>query len=88
MKCPRLHGIVGFVEKRFLQLPEVAEVLDVSLSQVYALVRSRRLRAVKIGGRGQYRVEASELEDFIQRCYAETDAYLQAHPFSRELAED
>jgi excisionase family DNA binding protein len=76
------------VDKRFLQLAEVADVLDVSLSQVYALVRSRKLRAVKIGGRGQYRVEARELEDYIQRCYAETDAFLESHPFSREMAED
>jgi excisionase family DNA binding protein len=62
------------VDKRFLQLPDVAELLDISMSQVYALVRRGDLRAIKVGGRGQWRVENSELEDYIRRCYAETDA--------------
>lgn len=61
-------------EKRFLQLTEVAEILDVSMRQVYALVQRGDLRGIKIGGRGQWRVEVSELEDYIQRCYADTDA--------------
>lgn len=61
-------------QKRFLQLPDVAEILDISMSQVLALVRRGDLRAVKIGGRGQWRVEDLELEAYIQRCYAETDA--------------
>ena len=56
--------------ERFLQLGEVAEVLDVSLSQVYALVRGGQLRAIKIGGRGQWRVERDALEEFIQRLVA------------------
>ena len=57
---------------RFLTLADVAEVLNTSSAQVYALVRRRRAQAIKIGGRGQWRVEASELEDFIQRMYDET----------------
>ena len=60
-------------QKRFLQLPDVAEILDISMSQVLALVHRKELLAIKIGGRGQYRVEISELEAFIQRCYAEAD---------------
>lgn len=64
-------------DKRFLQLPDVAETLDVSMRQVYALVQRGDLRAIKIGGRGQWRVEASELEDYIRRCYAETDAAIR-----------
>lgn len=73
--------------ERFLQLGEVAEVLDVSLSQVYALVRGGQLRAIKIGGRGQWRVERDALEEFIQQCYAETSAFVREHPFGREDAE-
>ncbi len=61
-------------EPRFLTLAEVAEVLATSTSQVYALVRSGELRALKIGGRGQWRVETVELEAFIQRMYAQTEA--------------
>lgn len=70
--------------ERFLQLSEVAEILDVSVSQVYALVRNQQLRALKIGGRGQWRVERTVLEEFIQRCYTETEAFVAAHPFVRD----
>ena len=68
---------------RFLPLAEVAEVLGVSASQVYSLVRSGELPAIKIGGRGQWRVEAGELEAYIQRCYEQTRAFVEAHPFGR-----
>ncbi len=75
--------------ERFLQLTDVAEILNISSSQTYALVRSGELPAIKIGGRGQWRVERSALEDYIQRCYAETRAFVNAHPLSgAELAED
>ncbi len=59
---------------RFLTLADVAEVLNVTVRQVYALVRSGDLRGIQIGGRGQWRVEAVELEDYISRQYARTDA--------------
>jgi excisionase family DNA binding protein len=42
---------------RFLTLDQVADELNTSRSQVYALVRDRSIIAVKIGGRGQWRVE-------------------------------
>ncbi len=66
---------------RFLQLADVAEVLNISGAQVYALVRRRELKAIKIGGRGQWRVEASELEAYIQRAYADAEQFVQDHPF-------
>ena len=66
---------------RFLQLADVAEVLNISAAQTYALVRSGELPAIKVGGRGQWRVEASELEGYIQRMYSETREFVQAHPF-------
>jgi excisionase family DNA binding protein len=66
---------------RFLQLADVAEVLNISAAQAYALVRSGELPAIKIGGRGQWRVEATELEAYIQRLYAETRQFVAAHPF-------
>lgn len=67
-------------EARFLQLSDVAEVLNISASQTYALVRSGELAAIKVGGRGQWRVERTALEDYIARCYAETKAFVSAHP--------
>lgn len=67
---------------RFLTLADVAEVLNTSANQVYALVRRGELRAIKIGGRGQWRVESSALEEFIQQMYAQTEDFVQAHPFA------
>ena len=66
---------------RFLTLADVAEVLNTSSAQVYALVRRGDLPAIKIGGRGQWRVEGSELERFIERMYDETKTFVSAHPF-------
>jgi excisionase family DNA binding protein len=59
---------------RFLTLDDVAETLNVSWSQAYALVRRKELIAIQIGGRGQWRVEKDELERFIQQKYAEARA--------------
>ncbi|MBE7323819.1 helix-turn-helix domain-containing protein [Nocardioides sp. Y6] len=66
---------------RFLTLADVAEVLNTSSAQVYALVRRGELPAIKIGGRGQWRVEASVLESFIEQMYAQTKAFVDDHPF-------
>lgn len=71
---------------RFLTLADVAEVLNTSSAQVYALVRRGDLPAIKIGGRGQWRVEASELERFIERMYDETKTFVSAHPFEETEA--
>lgn len=60
------------VARRFIPLTEVSEILDISSAQAYALVRSGDLPAIKVGGRGQWRVETVELENYIQRMYAET----------------
>ena len=78
---------------RFLTLADVAEVLSTSSAQVYALVRRGDLPAIKIGGRGQWRVEASQLEAYIERMYHEARAFVDAHPFpegdaKNEQAED
>ena len=68
---------------RFIQLADVAEVLNISSSQAYALVRSGELPAIKIGGRGQWRVESDQLEDYIQRMYSETRTFVEAHPLGQ-----
>lgn len=67
---------------RFLQLADVAEVLNISTSQTYALVRSGELPAIKIGGRGQWRVEREALESYIKAMYAQTAEFVKAHPLS------
>ena len=69
------------MDKRFLLLSDVAEVLNISAAQAYALVRSGELPAIKIGGRGQWRVEAPVLERYIQDAYTRTRNFVSAHPF-------
>ena len=59
---------------RFLTLDDVADELTVSRAQAYALVRSGALPAIKIGGRGQWRVERTKLEDYIAAAYRDTAA--------------
>jgi excisionase family DNA binding protein len=66
---------------RFLTLADVAEVLNTSSAQVYALVRRGELPAIKIGGRGQWRVEAAQLEEFISRMYDQTRTFVDEHPY-------
>ena len=65
---------------RFLTLAEVAETLAVSERQAYALVRGGDLRAIQVGGRGQWRDEVAELEAYIQRQYSATEDYVRARP--------
>jgi len=65
---------------RFLPLTDVAEILNVSSAQTYALVRSGDLPAIKVGGRGQWRVEATELEAYIQRMYDRTRVLVTTDP--------
>ncbi|MEO7260551.1 MAG: helix-turn-helix domain-containing protein [Jatrophihabitantaceae bacterium] len=68
-------------QTRFLTLSDVAEVLNISASQTYALVRSGELAAIKIGGRGQWRVEREQLECYISRMYDQTKQFVVEHPF-------
>jgi excisionase family DNA binding protein len=67
---------------RFLTLTDVAEVLNTSSAQVYALVRRGELPAIKLGGRGQWRIEATRLEEYIQGLYQQTQAFVSDHPFA------
>ena len=64
---------VGMDLPKFVPLEYVMEELSISRSQAYALVRSGELRAIRVGGRGQWRIDLEELEAFIQRKYAETE---------------
>lgn len=69
---------------RFLTREQVAEELAISRAQVYALIRRGDLRALKIGGRGVWRVARQDLEDYIARTYDETERWISEHPFTEE----
>ncbi len=59
-------------QQRFLSIPDVAEVLNVSVRQVRSLLSSGELRGIQIGGRGVWRIEDAELERYIARQYQRT----------------
>ena len=57
---------------RFLTVAETAEVLRVSVHQVYALLRSGELPAIRVGAGSHWRVERVELEAYIEAGYEES----------------
>lgn len=79
----RLGGVA-----RFLTLDAVAEELAISRSQAYALVRNGSLPGMKVGGRGQWRVERNRLEQWIDHVHAETERFVTDHPFTGQLDEE
>ena len=67
----------GLMQQRFLSLADVAEILSISMSQVRALVRSGELKGIQIGGKGTWRIEDAQLQDYIDRMYARTQQRLR-----------
>lgn len=65
---------------RFLTMQDVADELAVSLSQVYHMVRSGELPAIKVGGRGQWRIERTRLEKYISDKYDQTADWVKENP--------
>ncbi|OMH35172.1 helix-turn-helix domain-containing protein [Tersicoccus sp. Bi-70] len=57
---------------RFLTLSDVCEELQISSAQGYALVRTGELPAIQVGGRGQWRVEQTVLDAYIESKYEQT----------------
>lgn len=64
------------LSRKFMTLEDVQVVLAISSSQAYALVRLGQLRAIRVGGRGQWRIEVAELEAYINRAYEATAAII------------
>ena len=62
---------------RFLTLADVAEQLQINAPAAYALVRSGELKAIQVGGRGQWRVEEKMLEQYIEERYAEASKMIE-----------
>ncbi|MEC5200279.1 prophage regulatory protein [Arthrobacter sp. PL16] len=55
---------------RFLTLQQVADELNTKHNTIRALIASGDLPAIQIGGRGQWRIERTKLEDYITGAYA------------------
>lgn len=67
---------------RFIKVEDVAEEFAIAERQVYALLHSGALLAIQVGGRGTWRIEREELEQYIadqyeaqRRRIAETDGH-------------
>jgi excisionase family DNA binding protein len=75
------------VDARLLTLVDVAEVLNTSRSQVYALVRGTHLAAARIGGRGQWRVSRQDLQTYLDKTYTETSDWIDNHPYGSPVTD-
>jgi excisionase family DNA binding protein len=75
------------VVARFMTLEEVATYLNVSVTQVYALVRSHELPAIKLGGRGVWRIDKNHLEAYLERLHEETREWIRTHPLTPRAEE-
>jgi len=56
---------------RFLTPADTAETLNVSVGQVYDLIRSGELPAIRVGNGRTWRIERSVLESYIEAKYEE-----------------
>jgi excisionase family DNA binding protein len=68
------------VVPRFLRLSDVAEILNTSERQAWQLVKRGELLGIQIGGRGQWRVERTALEAYIQERYADARRQVAEQP--------
>lgn len=76
------------VEARYWNLEQVAAYLSTSVPQVYALVRSGELPAIKLGGRGVWRVDRHKLDAYLEQLEQQTAEWAKAHPLNpRDKAE-
>ena len=57
------------VDAHFVSIATAAEILAVSVSHVYALVRSGELPALRVGRKGPWRISSSALEHFISQQF-------------------
>ncbi|AYY11350.1 DNA-binding protein [Actinobacteria bacterium YIM 96077] len=74
------------MEHKLLTLADVAELLNTSSAQVYALVRSGELPAMKMGGRGQWRIDPERLRQYIDRAHEQTQDWVKQNPMTRDEA--
>lgn len=59
------------VDERLLTPNDVAERLNVSVAQVYTLLRGNELPGLKIGRRGVWRIDPGQLSDYVDSLKAE-----------------
>ena len=70
--------------RRFLTVEQVAEELNVGEPMVRGLLKSGDLRGFQVGGRGMWRIGATDLEDYISHAYAKTARLIEAGELAAE----
>jgi excisionase family DNA binding protein len=63
---------------RFLTLDDVKEALAINATTAYPLVRGGDLPAIQVGLKRVWRIEATELEAYIERQYEATRKRIEA----------
>ncbi|MFC9353294.1 MULTISPECIES: helix-turn-helix domain-containing protein [Terrabacteria group] len=58
--------------RRFLTISQAVEELNVTPSQIRALLSTGELRGIQVGGRGLWRIGVNDLEDYIAEAYRRT----------------
>lgn len=69
---------------RFLTIEQTAAELNVSQTQVRAMLRAGELRGFQIGGRGLWRIGRADLESYIEAAYEHTAARIVAGELKNE----
>ena len=62
------------LQPRFLTLKQCADELNTSAAVIRGLIHAGQLPAIQIGGRGQWRIERTKLEQFITDAYKDAGA--------------
>lgn len=66
---------------RFLTVEQVAEELNLSASQVGALLKCGDLRGIQVGGRNEWRIDVTDVEYFIAEANRKTEQRIAAGDF-------
>ena len=62
------------VTPRVYTVTEIAEILQTKVNHVHAMLRRGEIRGIQIGNRGQWRIERTELDRYIDSRYKVADA--------------
>ena len=57
------------LDSPFVSVATAAEILAVSVSHIYALIRSGELPALRVGRRGPWRISTGALAEFVSHRY-------------------
>ena len=68
----------------FLTISQAADELNVSQSQIRAMISSGDLRALQVGGRCVWRIGRQDIEDYIAGAYRRTAERIAASELTDE----